>query len=334
MAAVQLACASIDERGKISGGKAGNQTGRELRIRNYYVHSKGWRVLRCIHPEMRPLIAAAMKAAVNNRNIGYDQNQRNTLYRQVQNAGFDPAKATTPCETDCSALVRVAVLYALRSCGNGASIPDFYTANEASILLKTGLFTEMEGTRYTRRSDYLCAGDILVTRTKGHTEVVLNNGSRADTTAGTEHKYALGERLLKNGSEGADVKELQSLLIQLGYDCGKWGADGDFGDATEMAVEQFQRHWDLDADGEYGPKTHTMLMNAVAGDGDASAQVVEIVGGNCYIRSEPNTSGAKLGIAHAGDKLTYRGEISEDGWYGVEYNGTAAWVSGKYARIR
>lgn len=57
MATVQLACASIDERGKISGGKAGNQTGRELRIRKYYVHSKGWRVLRCIHPEMRPLIA-------------------------------------------------------------------------------------------------------------------------------------------------------------------------------------------------------------------------------------------------------------------------------------
>ena len=145
---------------------------------------------------------------------------------------------------------------------------------------------------------------------------------------------ALGERLLKNGSEGADVKELQSLLIQLGYDCGRWGADGDYGDATEMAVEQFQRHWGLDADGEYGSKTHAMLMNAVAGDGDASAQVVEIIGGNCYIRSEPNTSGAKLGVAHSGDKLTYRGEISEDGWYGVEYNGTAAWVSGKYARIR
>nr|DAP80361.1 MAG TPA: SH3 domain protein [Caudoviricetes sp.] len=76
-----------------------------------------------------------------------------------------------------------------------------------------------------------------------------------------------------------------------------------------------------------------MLMNAVAGDGDASAQVVEIVGGNCYIRSEPNTSGAKLGVAHAGDKLTYRGEISEDGWYAVDHNGAPAWVSGKYAKI-
>ena len=32
----------IDERGKITGGKAGNQNGRETRISNKYVHSKGW----------------------------------------------------------------------------------------------------------------------------------------------------------------------------------------------------------------------------------------------------------------------------------------------------
>ena len=28
--------------------------------------------------------------------------------------------------------------------------------------------------------------------------------------------------------EGADVKELQTDLITLGFDCGKWGADGEF----------------------------------------------------------------------------------------------------------
>ena len=332
MATVQLACASIDERGKISGGKAGNQTGKELRIRNYYVHSKGWRVLRCIHPEMRPLIAAAMKSAVNNRNIGYDQNQRNTLYKQVQNAGFDPAKATTPCETDCSALARVAVMYALRKCGNGASIADFYTANEASILLKTGLFTEMEGSRYTRRSDYLCAGDILVTRTKGHTEVVLNNGSRADTTAGTEHKYTLGERLLKNGSEGADVKELQSLLIQLLYDCGRWGADGDFGDMTEMAVKCFQQDHDLVCDGIAGKNTFAALEAAIGGD-MTGAEYARIVGGNCYVRDAPNTDGKVLGVAGEGERYRLL-EVSENGWMYIQFRETyAGWISGKYARM-
>ena len=333
MAKVQLACASIDERGKISGGKAGNQTGRELRIRNWYLHSKGWRVLRCSNPEMRKYIAEAMRAAVNNRNIGYDQGQRNTLYRAVSGAGFDPSKAASAVETDCSALVRVAVLYALRKSGNGMTVPDFYTANEASILLKTGLFVELTDSKYTRKSDYLCAGDILVTRTKGHTEVAINNGDRADTTTGTEHRYALGERILRNGSEGADVRELQSMLIQLGYDCGRWGADGDFGDATEMAVEKFQRDWGLDVDGEYGPKTHDMLIKAIGGDADAGAQMVRIVGGSCYIRSTPGTDGDKLGVAHAGDTLPYRGTMSDTGWYGVTYHGKDAWVSGKYGEL-
>ena len=41
--------------------------------------------------------------------------------------------------------------------------------------------------------------------------------------------------------EGNDVKELQSLLIQAGYSCGSYGADGDFGDATENAVRELQK---------------------------------------------------------------------------------------------
>ena len=44
--AVQIGSARIDERGKISGGAAGNQTGKELSTQNWYLHSKGWRVLR------------------------------------------------------------------------------------------------------------------------------------------------------------------------------------------------------------------------------------------------------------------------------------------------
>ena len=38
----QLFSASIDERGKISGGQAGDQTGREVRYTGLYVYSRGW----------------------------------------------------------------------------------------------------------------------------------------------------------------------------------------------------------------------------------------------------------------------------------------------------
>jgi len=38
----KLAQASIDERGRISGGRAGDQTGNETNIRTVYVYSHGW----------------------------------------------------------------------------------------------------------------------------------------------------------------------------------------------------------------------------------------------------------------------------------------------------
>ena len=323
--AVKIGSARMGENGKITGGRPGDQTGKEVSTQNWYAHSKGWRVFRAKNAGVGCKIAECMSKICANDKIGYNQAQRGTLYAAVKGHGFDPDALKIKVNTDCSAAVRVCCCYA------GITVGNFNTSNEASYLLATGAFVELTGSEYTRSSDRLRKGDILVTRTKGHTVVVLTDGKKAESAP--EKPLKLGDRELRHGMAGEDVRQLQSMLIQLGYDCGRWGADGDFGDATEMAVEQFQRHWGLDADGEYGPKTNAMLMNAVAGDGDASAQIVEIVGGNCYIRSEPNTSGAKLGVAHAGEKLTYRGEISEDGWSAVDYNGTAAWVSGKYAKI-
>lgn len=38
----QIAQASINENGNVTGGKTGDQTGKEIYIRNYYEYSKGW----------------------------------------------------------------------------------------------------------------------------------------------------------------------------------------------------------------------------------------------------------------------------------------------------
>lgn len=40
----QIAHASINERGGVTGGKSGDQTGKEICIRDYYEYSKGWDV--------------------------------------------------------------------------------------------------------------------------------------------------------------------------------------------------------------------------------------------------------------------------------------------------
>ena len=146
----------------------------------------------------------------------------------------------------------------------------------------------------------------------------------------------LGDRLLTNGCEGDDVKELQTDLIRLGYDCGRWGADGDFGDGTEQALRAFQRDHGLEDDGECGGKTCAALQKALAKLDTAvqKPRLVEISGGNCYVRDAPNTSGEVLGVAHDGDRLTWLGEIDEaTRWLKVDYHGRAGWVSGKYGRL-
>ena len=144
-----------------------------------------------------------------------------------------------------------------------------------------------------------------------------------------------GQRNLRNGDEGADVKQLQENLIRLGFSCGKWGADGEFGDCTEQAVEAFQRACGLNDTGVFDGNTREVMDDALDRL-DATVEeprYVKIVGGNCYVRSAPNTSGRKLGVAHEGDILTYQGQTSADGWHLVKYKNQNGWVSGKYSRL-
>ena len=66
--------------------------------------------------------------------------------------------------------------------------------------------------------------------------------------------------LLKKWQQSEDVRKVQERLIELGYSCGKYGADSIFGNSTYNAVVQFQRDLGLSADGIVGPKTWAELF--------------------------------------------------------------------------
>ena len=95
--------------------------------------------------------------------IEYDQNQRLSLYNEVKKYGFDCSRVSVPVETDCSALVRVCLAYAAINVGN------FTTLNEKNVLMATNKFSCQA---ITKESE-LMEGDILVTKSKGHTVVVV-----------------------------------------------------------------------------------------------------------------------------------------------------------------
>ena len=111
---VKIGHASIDEYRNIKGGTAGDQTGSEVCTRNWY--NKPWTsVIRPKDSAVADKIAIAMEQACSNDNIGYDQNQRTTLYDQAKAKNWDLSKITVACECDCSSLVAV--------CDNAAGIP-------------------------------------------------------------------------------------------------------------------------------------------------------------------------------------------------------------------
>lgn len=155
----------------------------------------------------------------------------------------------------------------------------------------------------------------------------------------------LGDRVLQNYIEGPDVKELQEALIDLGFSCGSYGADGEFGDCTEMAVRAFQETYNLAATGIFDAACFTALTCALAGltwepPEGTTIQYVEIEKNKkCYVRTAPNTGATALGVAHSGERLKYQGQTDENGWHLIEYTkkgektAVNAWVSGKYSRL-
>ena len=62
------------------------------------------------------------------------------------------------------------------------------------------------------------------------------------------------------GKKNSEVKVLQQLLIDKGYDLGVWGADGHYGNATYYAVRKFQKDKGLVVDGVCGELTWAALL--------------------------------------------------------------------------
>ncbi len=161
----------------------------------------------------------------------------------------------------------------------------------------------------------------------------------SDAGQGDTPIFEFGHRTLSRGDTGADVKALQEALISLGYSCGKWGADGEFGKATNGTVIAFQTANNLAADGIVGPKT-VAAINALLPesgeepedpvDPEPAKPQVKVTGGSVYLRTLPSTSGAIRAVVHLGDLLESAGD-AVNGWFPVVRDGEVCYISGKYA---
>lgn len=85
-----------------------------------------------------------------------------------------------------------------------------------------------------------------------------NNQSSINTTPSSSGFYPL---IIRGSSKKVAVRAMQQLLIKQGFDCGGWGADGDFGWGTYQSLRDFQRKNNLTVDGECGAYSWCCLIS-------------------------------------------------------------------------
>lgn len=259
---IKVGGARINEKGKVSGGKAGDQTKKEVCIHNWY-DGKWTDVLRPVDPIIGQNIAAAMKAICENDMIGYDQPYRNTAYILWLKLGTIKA-INKPCSTDCSASTILSILAAFKAANKkfdlvyGSNAPT--TSNMVEKLMKTGQFIDLTDKKYTKSSEYLKAGDILLRR--GHHVIVVLEDGTPDKEKETKNPYKEPTVTIKIGCIGEGTRWVQWHLKRLGYkgkDKKLIKDDGNFGPNTDYALRNFQKNKGLENDGKCGPLTREQL---------------------------------------------------------------------------
>lgn len=204
-----------------------------------------------------------------------------------------------------------------------------YKQGHAGYYVGDGYAVEWRGTAYG------CVKTVVKDRgwTNWYALPFIDYGESDMTVMAKAAQIVLGSRLLMNGSKGIDVKELQELLMWLGYDVGSTGADGKFGKNTEAGVIAFQKKNRLTADGKYGEKTHAALMSAVA-----EVDVLECneVADNSNLPSSDNIEirygngeeYAVISIVEKGTELT-QVAVADNGWIAVIAGDKVGWVKSR-----
>ena len=107
-----FAWASISEKGT-KDGKKGNQTGNELKIANYYNFGQNW-VISFKNKKKGKIASEVAKLIVSNRNVGYGQSDRKSLYDECERIGWDIQRIheIRLCNCDCSMLIICCINFA------------------------------------------------------------------------------------------------------------------------------------------------------------------------------------------------------------------------------
>ncbi len=277
-----------------------------------------------LHEKVTPLLdeSGQVKENKEEKDMGKIENavaQAERIARDDSH-GYDQVDRWGNPNYDCSGLV----IDCLQDNGipaksNGAS----YTGNMKPALLKCG-FAEIINQVNLSNGSGLKRGDVLL-HTAHHTAFYCGNGQlvhasineKGGVTGGKSgdqtgreicirsyynkpwnsilrymgDNAASGQVVeikgyLSKGDKGDAVKEMQKMLVNVGFSCGSAGIDGDFGGNTDTALRAFQAFYGLEVDGQYGPKSKAKLVSVYNGKSSASAPAASGAGASYTVGRE------------------------------------------------
>lgn len=231
---IRVAQAGSDERYQYRFGEAGDQrksapdangcfTG-ELNVQPWY--NKPWDyVIRPKDEEVADKIAQAIHLICLNKNVGYDQNQDETLwdaFEKIIGWNIIGIPNLPPCETDCCRLYDVGLR--LAGITNIPNLKHKYTGNIRAACEASGHFEILKDEKYTQHPDHLRRGDMLL-QEGHHVAIVLDS---AEAEIGIPYRVcnciACYQRTASNtGGEILATLHPNDIVMLYGWTPNNWG---------------------------------------------------------------------------------------------------------------
>lgn len=304
-----------DEKGGSTGGVAGDQTGKEWRLRSFY---SGWSYVFRYEADERvgAMLAELGCAAALNNNIGYDQGGRMTYWAELKKAGFDPSKIEKACEADCSS----GVIANVKAVGEKLNIPKLknlnatYTGNLKAGLEAAGFKCYKDAT-FVNDVDNLANGDILLK--KGHTATNITNGVNCIKTTESEEietpTLKVGDVIkLKDGATYSSGKKIPSWVFK-----------------TKLYAREIRGKLIVFSTKKTGDITGIVRIEDIVSTVETKEEKFNVKIINCSylnVRKGPGTIHARVGSLKCGTKVIVYEQKDNWGRIGVD-----RWISLKYA---
>ncbi|WP_288070602.1 hypothetical protein [Adlercreutzia caecimuris] len=300
-----------DERGKYSGGKAGDQSGTEWYIREDYDFGQS---VYLVHPDekVNDLMARMAVNGARNDRIGYDQGQRTTFYAALKANKWIVASIKTPCESDCSsntAALGEACVQRLKLKKSHIS-KDVYTGNLKAAFVAAGWIAYTYD-QLIRKYGRKPTGCVQLNPTK-HVNVVVEGASNLkDSPVTSATKKKVNAQVVKDVAAGkyGDNPKRAERLKALGYDPV----------VVQAAVNEYLRTGKL-------PSTVTVTTATAKKRYEITASSgvnVRKGAGTGYAKVDAYAKGAVVTVT---ETKTVGSDIwgkTDKGWFAIRYDGSA-----------